>query len=80
VPHAVIGEGLPFLEAALAAFECETVARYDVGDHLIVLGRVVELMVREGGEPLVFFRSRYRQLDAWASPSIPEGDPFEVWG
>jgi flavin reductase (DIM6/NTAB) family NADH-FMN oxidoreductase RutF len=80
VPHAVSLRRLPFLEIALAAFECETVARHDAGDHLIVVGRVVGLMLREEGEALVFFRSRYRQLDTWTPPSIPEGDPFQVWG
>jgi flavin reductase (DIM6/NTAB) family NADH-FMN oxidoreductase RutF len=80
VAHVVSEAGLPFLEIALAAFECETVARHDAGDHLIVVGRVVGLMLREEGEALVFFRSRYRQLDTWTPPSIPEGDPFQVWG
>jgi flavin reductase (DIM6/NTAB) family NADH-FMN oxidoreductase RutF len=80
VRHRVSDSGLPFLESALATFECETVARHDGGDHLVVVGRVVRLLLGESGEPLVFFRSRYRSLDAQPSPATPEGKPFPVWG
>jgi flavin reductase (DIM6/NTAB) family NADH-FMN oxidoreductase RutF len=78
--HAVGESGLPFLESALATFECETVARHDAGDHLIVVGRVVGVRLGDPGDPLVFFRSRYRELDPRAHAVQPEGEPFPVWG
>jgi flavin reductase (DIM6/NTAB) family NADH-FMN oxidoreductase RutF len=72
--------GAPLLSGALASFECEVVARHDGGDHLIVVGRVVQLTATESGEPLVFFRSRYRALDSHARLVAPVSDPwFVVW-
>jgi flavin reductase (DIM6/NTAB) family NADH-FMN oxidoreductase RutF len=79
-PHYLGKTGAPLLSGALAHFECEVVARHDGGDHLIVVGRVVHLSATESGEPLVFFRSRYRALDARAPLVAPVSDPwFVVW-
>lgn len=81
VPHSMSETGMPFLDLALACFECEVVARHDAGDHLIVVGQVLRVRLTEPEEPLVFFRSRYRQLDARTQPVEPEGEPpFSVWG
>jgi flavin reductase (DIM6/NTAB) family NADH-FMN oxidoreductase RutF len=57
--------GTPILTCSLAWFECERYANYDGGDHLIILGRVLAVNAIAGGDqrPLVFFRSKYRQLD-----------------
>ncbi len=62
VGHRLGEGGMPVLEGALAAFECEVEARYDAGDHVIVLGRV--LRFEHGGErsPLLFHGSRYHAL------------------
>lgn len=50
----------PGLDEAVAWIECSIWATYDGGDHLIVVGEVARLDVREdGAEPLVFFRGRY---------------------
>ena len=54
--------GLPLLDGCLAAVECTLEHRFYGGDHVILVGRVVALSVAEEGEPLVFFRSRYRAL------------------
>jgi flavin reductase (DIM6/NTAB) family NADH-FMN oxidoreductase RutF len=62
VAHRIGATGVPLLEGALATFECEVDARHDAGDHVIVLGRVLSLDVPEQAEPLVFFRSHYREL------------------
>lgn len=57
--------GLPLLPGALATLECATHARYDGGDHVIMVGRVVSLRGQPPNlGPLVFFGSRYRRLDA----------------
>lgn len=57
--------GLPLLDGALASLECRSHAQYDGGDHVIMLGRVLAFSARAPAEPrpLVFFKSRYRQLD-----------------
>ncbi|MGD9944791.1 MAG: flavin reductase family protein [Burkholderiaceae bacterium] len=54
--------GAPCLQGALAHLECRLHASYDGGDHLIVLGRVIELAHHADDEPLIFFRGRYHEL------------------
>lgn len=81
VPHSLSELGMPFLDLALASFDCEVAARHDGGDHLIVVGRVLTVRLSHEEDPLVFFRSRYCRVDARAGPVVPEGDtPFSVWG
>ena len=62
VPHGLGAGGCPLIEGALAQFECAIAARYDGGDHVIYLGRVLGINVADGGDPLVYFRSRYADL------------------
>jgi flavin reductase (DIM6/NTAB) family NADH-FMN oxidoreductase RutF len=45
--------GVPLIADCLARFECETVQRHDAGDHMIVVGQVVEAALQDG-EALVF--------------------------
>jgi flavin reductase (DIM6/NTAB) family NADH-FMN oxidoreductase RutF len=53
--------GIPLLEDALAQIICRVVASYIAGDHTIFLGEVQSAELFPG-EPLLFFRSHYRQL------------------
>lgn len=53
--------GVPLIDCALAALECETHQRFPVGDHDILVGRVVRTRV-EDGAPLIHYASRYRRL------------------
>lgn len=57
-----LATGSPVLAECLAALDCETEARHDAGDHLIIVGRVRALDPPRGAEPLVYFGSRYRRL------------------
>ena len=56
--------GNPVLLDTLAVIDCRTWNEYEVGDHILVIGEVAQ--IRPGPEvdeePLVYFRSRYRQL------------------
>ena len=59
--------GPPTFEGALAIFECETYARYEGGDHVIVVGRVKRFAYvpdpdRNGEKPLLYYRGRYGTL------------------
>jgi flavin reductase (DIM6/NTAB) family NADH-FMN oxidoreductase RutF len=56
--------GVPLVPGALAHFECERHALHDGGDHVIFVGRVVELGRPPGPatRPLVFFSGRYHRL------------------
>lgn len=54
--------GCPLLPGALATFECRMVADHDAGDHRILVARVEAVDVADGGDPLLYFGSRYRLL------------------
>jgi flavin reductase (DIM6/NTAB) family NADH-FMN oxidoreductase RutF len=53
--------GIPLLEDTIAQIVCRVVATYIAGDHTIFLGEVQSAELYPG-EPLLFFRSHYRQL------------------
>jgi 3-hydroxy-9,10-secoandrosta-1,3,5(10)-triene-9,17-dione monooxygenase reductase component len=55
--------GAPILEASIAFVDCETIAEHDAGDHLIVVGRVVELGYAPAGKPLLFYRGGYGRFE-----------------
>jgi flavin reductase (DIM6/NTAB) family NADH-FMN oxidoreductase RutF len=50
--------GAPCLAGALTTFECETRQRIQVGDHLVIVGKVTAWRTGEG-DGLVYFRGRY---------------------
>jgi len=54
--------GAPVLTGALAWLECRLEQLHDAGDHLIAVGRVLDLQAREG-RPLLFFRGGYGRFD-----------------
>ena len=64
VAHETGETGCPVLPGAIAVFECTTETIHDGGDHVIFIGRVVRADYADGGEPLLYFRSRYCQVDA----------------
>jgi flavin reductase len=55
------GKGTPILHGALAYLECRLQSAQDAGDHTIFIAEVEEVVVREG-EPLLFFRGKYRLM------------------
>jgi 3-hydroxy-9,10-secoandrosta-1,3,5(10)-triene-9,17-dione monooxygenase reductase component len=61
--HVGVG-GSPVLHDVLAYVDCEFWAEYDGGDHIIVVGRVLDLGITHDAGPLVFFRGRYGRLSA----------------
>jgi 3-hydroxy-9,10-secoandrosta-1,3,5(10)-triene-9,17-dione monooxygenase reductase component len=54
--------GSPVLDDCLAYLDCEFWAEYDGGDHIIVVGRVLDLGITDGPGPLVFFEGKYRRI------------------
>ena len=54
--------GAPLLRDALASFECELYAAHEGGDHLIIIGRVIQMRQRPSGNPLLFYAGGYREL------------------
>jgi 3-hydroxy-9,10-secoandrosta-1,3,5(10)-triene-9,17-dione monooxygenase reductase component len=55
--------GAPVLRDALAFVDCETEAEYDAGDHVIVVGRVLELGYASERKPLLFYRGGYGRFE-----------------
>jgi flavin reductase (DIM6/NTAB) family NADH-FMN oxidoreductase RutF len=53
--------GIPVLEEALAQLSCSVVSSHITGDHTIFIGAVETAEIYEG-EPLIFFRGRYRSI------------------
>lgn len=53
--------GAPVINGALASFECRLHATHDGGDHLIIVGEVLQMQM-QAGEPLLFFSGAYRAL------------------
>jgi len=54
--------GAPVLAGALAWVECRLEQLHDAGDHVIAVGRVLDLQSREG-RPLLFFRGGYGRFE-----------------
>lgn len=62
VPHHDGLGGVPILDDYSAVFQCETESRYEGGDHIIIVGRVVAFDNR-GKSPLIFHAGRYADLE-----------------
>ena len=55
--------GTPILNGSLAYLECRLHSAQLAGDHTIFIAEVENVVIREG-EPLLFFRGRYRKVGA----------------
>ena len=62
----------PVLDGVVAWVTCDLYRTFEAGDHLILVGEVNDGEAA-GGDPLVFFRSRYRDLTI-------AGDPADAGG
>jgi flavin reductase (DIM6/NTAB) family NADH-FMN oxidoreductase RutF len=54
-------QGTPMLQGSLAYLECRLHSAQVAGDHTIFIAEVEDVVVREG-EPLLFFRGKYRKV------------------
>lgn len=64
--------GTPVLHDALAYLECRLHSAQDAGDHTIFIAEVEEVVVREG-DPLLFVRGKYRQVEEQAEARSQKG-------
>jgi flavin reductase (DIM6/NTAB) family NADH-FMN oxidoreductase RutF len=53
--------GTPMLRGALAYLECRLESAEEAGDHTIFIAEVEDVVLREG-DPLLFFRGKYRRV------------------
>jgi flavin reductase (DIM6/NTAB) family NADH-FMN oxidoreductase RutF/DNA-binding IclR family transcriptional regulator len=56
--------GNPVIAGSIARIECVKEIEYEAGDHLIVLGRVLDLDFGVAGTPLLFYRGGYGTFTA----------------
>lgn len=63
VPESATATGMPIVAGAMAYLDCELHADLPVGDHTILVGRVTAAVSRADGEPLLYYRRKYRTLD-----------------
>ena len=65
------GRGLPVMRDAAAVLECSVFARYDGGDHTIIVGRVDDAILGQH-DPVVYFRRDFHRLP------LPDGGDIAV--
>ena len=53
--------GTPMLHGALTYLECRLQSAQEAGDHTIFIAEVEDVVLREG-DPLLFFRGKYRKV------------------
>jgi flavin reductase len=53
--------GTPILHGAVAYLECRLQSSEQAGDHAIFIAEVEDVVVRDG-DPLLFFRGKYRKV------------------
>jgi flavin reductase (DIM6/NTAB) family NADH-FMN oxidoreductase RutF len=56
--------GSPILDGAIAFFDCRLHESHPAGTHTIFIGEIVAAGYEEGGEPLLWYGSRYRSIAA----------------
>jgi flavin reductase (DIM6/NTAB) family NADH-FMN oxidoreductase RutF/DNA-binding MarR family transcriptional regulator len=62
VPYSTSQGNCPILKDSLPVLECGAHKTFDGGDHVIFLAEVYDMQYRQEGEPLVYYRSRYRAM------------------
>jgi 3-hydroxy-9,10-secoandrosta-1,3,5(10)-triene-9,17-dione monooxygenase reductase component len=63
ISYTIGRSGAPILRDSLAFVDCETIAEHDAGDHVIVIGKVLELGYASEGKPLIFYRGGYGRYE-----------------
>ena len=56
------GGGQAVLNQCICSFECRTWQLVEGGDHIIMIGEVMEMDTGAGDEPLLFYGGQYRGL------------------
>jgi flavin reductase (DIM6/NTAB) family NADH-FMN oxidoreductase RutF len=74
IPWAPSTTGCPVLQHVLAFVDCRIEAVYTGGDHLVVIGRVLDLGTgaAAGLGPLLFYRGSYGHFAAGAEDDVAE--------
>ena len=80
-PVVVDGPQAPVLTGAVATISCRSWTSYDGGDHLLFLGEITDVAVRDA-DPLLFHRSAFSRVGARLGASAwthCSDDPTTGW-
>lgn len=58
----------PVLADCIASIDCRISAIHDGGDHLIVIGEVLDMGLRDAGGPLLYYQSAYARVAEVPAP------------
>jgi flavin reductase (DIM6/NTAB) family NADH-FMN oxidoreductase RutF len=64
--------GAPLLVGRLAHFDCRPWARYDGGDHLILVGEIIDYGSIPNAEPLIYYRGSFQNLETPETINLKE--------
>lgn len=53
--------GIPVLDDCLAYLECEVVFRHRFGDHIVLIGRVIDSQIHRRGQALIYNHQDYAE-------------------
>ncbi len=59
LPYRGLAGGSPILDGTLGALDCKQISAQRFGDHLVVLGEVIDTQGPEPGAPLIYHRGLY---------------------
>lgn len=62
--HGYSPAGLPLIDGALAWIDCRVESVIEIGDHYLVVGAVDDLSCNDIGDPLIFQRGQYHNVQA----------------
>ena len=68
-------DGLALIDGALATLECTVVHEFDLADHHLYIGEVVQADVHRDDAPLLFYRSRYAEMTGPETVKLAPPDP-----
>ena len=54
--------GVPYIDGALARFECRVWARHNGGDHEICIGEITHFEATAEGAPMLFYRGQMARI------------------
>lgn len=63
VPHRIGISGVPLLDGSIAHLECKVTDRISAGDHVIVLGAVVNIAAGTDVKPLAFHCGKFLSVE-----------------
>ena len=62
VKHYKTENNIAVLDDTLGHLELSVFQQIDIADHVLVIGKVENLAINENKEPLIYYRSNYREI------------------